>query len=77
MKRVTVVLEAGDIGAAIACAVAKQCGLENPGYMHRRDGGVQVNAYADDEDKSARNKWVHLLRSAGLTVRPAPWEKRG
>jgi hypothetical protein len=73
----TLVIEGGQLGAAIAVALAwTRCGLSEPGWYARRDGRVQVYAYAPAEDKGARSRWVKACRDTGLTVAPAPWERK-
>lgn len=76
MRRVTLVIEGGDLGAAIARAVGVKQGLAWIGYAHRRGGSVQCTAIVHAEDKSARARWVKACKQAGLTVEPAPWEQR-
>lgn len=77
MRKHTLVIEGGDIGAAIATALAiLKCGLSDPGWHHRRGGDVQVYAYAPESDKGARGRWVKACKDTGLTVAPAPWEQQ-
>jgi hypothetical protein len=73
MKRVTIVVEGGDVGAALAKGFAKAEGIASTTYVHRRDGSVQVSGQTDDG--GARGRWVKRCRRAGLTVARAPWEK--
>jgi hypothetical protein len=73
MRRVTIVLEGGDLGAKLAIAFGIDEGIATMGYVHRRDNCVQVTGLTTDKD--GRRKWVRRCRREGLTVKRAPWER--
>lgn len=76
LRRVTLVLEGGDIGAKFALALAVAEGLAAVSYVHRRDGTVQVYAMTTANDGGARDRWAKRCRLEGLTVARAPWETK-
>ena len=75
MRRCTLVIYGGDLGAKLALAFAKLERLAPLNYAHRKDGSVQVFAMASMDDTGARNRWARRCRREGLTVAKAPWEK--
>lgn len=78
MQKVTIVIEGGQLGALLALALSGAAGLvyDDRQYVTRRDGCSQVWAYTRIEDKSARKRWVSKCKATGLTVVPAPWERK-
>lgn len=77
MRKHTLVIEGGQLGAALAVAVGRKAGLRDVSYTIRRDGNAQVFGRAPEDDKGARGRWVHDCKRLGLTVAPAPWERKG
>jgi hypothetical protein len=75
LRRHTLVIEGGQLGAALAVAIAKNAGLADTGWFIRRDGRAQVQAHAPEDDRGARNRWAAKCREVGLSVAPAPWER--
>jgi hypothetical protein len=74
MRRVTVVIGGGDLGAAIARACALEAGIAWLGYVHRRGATVQCYALTSTDDTTARPRWAAACKAIGLSVVPAPWE---
>jgi hypothetical protein len=75
VRRVTVVIEGGNVGAAIALALAMRVGVADVEWFQRRDGNVQMSGVANDA--KARGRWVSAMRDCGMVVAPAPWERGG
>lgn len=71
--RHTVVIEGGDIGAAIALALGMRLGVSDIRWHMRRDGGMQLSGTGD---AGARSRWVGAMRATGLVVKKAPWERK-
>lgn len=78
MRKHTLVIEGGQLGALLALSLADRAGLgaDRRQYVTRRDGNAQVWAFASEDDKGARGRWVHECKALGLTVAPAPWERK-
>jgi hypothetical protein len=78
VRKHTVVLEGGQLGALLALSIAESVGLatDRRQYVTRRDGAAQVWAFGEDGDKGARSRWVRECKRVGLKVVPAPWERK-
>lgn len=76
LRKVTIVVEGGDIGAAFAIALGAAERIAGLGYTHRRDGTVQVTGIVEEKDSGARDRWAKRCRAEGLSVARAPWEKK-
>lgn len=78
MRKHTVVLEGGQLGALLALSLAEKVGLacDRRQYVARRDGAAQVWAFAPADDKGARARWVRECKRVGLSIVPAPWERK-
>ena len=75
LRRVTIVVEGGDVGAAFAIALGADEGVAHLGFSYRREG-VQVSGLVLDDDTGARDRWAKRCRREGLAVVPAPWERK-
>lgn len=76
MRRLTIVVRGGDVGAAFAMALGVAEGIASLGYWTRRDGCVEVTGLTTAEDKGARKRWVARCKREGLAIVPAPWERK-
>lgn len=74
LRKVTIVVEGGDLGGALAKALGATVGIAGMGHVARRDGSVEVYGLAEGGDETARERWVKRCRDTGLAVRRAPWE---
>ena len=79
MRKHTLVIQGAQVGAVLALAIADNVGLgaDKRQYAIRRDGHAQVWAFAPEDDKGARGRWARECKATGLTVLPAPWERKG
>ena len=69
MRRIVIVVEGGDLGAALALAVAHKQGIADVSVMTRRDGSRQIVALAHASE--ARARWVKECRRLGQKVKRA------
>jgi hypothetical protein len=78
VRKHTIVLKGGQLGALLALSIAESMGLgtDRRQYVTRRDGAAQVWAFAPESDKAARVRWVKECKRVGLSVVPAPWERK-
>jgi hypothetical protein len=67
-------MDAGQVGALLALELAAGLGMERGLWFLRRDGATQVSAESDAP--GIRKRWAAECKRLGLTVLPAPWERK-